>query len=71
MTRRQGAWYNGFMIKQFKVGDRVRIHPASSWFMRGITWATVTEVGRQYLHLEEKGIRFEMHPINILEIDSK
>jgi hypothetical protein len=26
------------------VGDRVRIHPASDWFMRGIVWVTITRV---------------------------
>lgn len=28
----------------YHVGDRIRIHPASDWFMRGAIYATVTAV---------------------------
>ena len=33
-------------------GDRVRIHPATDWYMRGLRFATVRKIGRKYVHLE-------------------
>ena len=30
------------------VGQRIRIHPASDWFMRGIVYATVTSIRFPY-----------------------
>ena len=29
-------------MRTLLIGERVRIHPASSWFMRGVTHAVVT-----------------------------
>lgn len=38
------------LLTQIKVGDTVRIHPASDWFMRGATHAvcTSTRKGEAY-----------------------
>ena len=30
------------MKRTLQIGERVRIHPASDWFMRGVTHAVVT-----------------------------
>lgn len=30
------------MKRSIQIGERVRIHPASDWFMRGVTYAIVT-----------------------------
>lgn len=32
--------------KRFKVGQRVRIHPASDWFARGAKYGTITSLPR-------------------------
>jgi hypothetical protein len=62
-------------ISDFKVGQRVRIHPASDWFMRGVVYATVIQL--PILKTREAGIKvkaesfdvsFWIHPRYILEI---
>jgi hypothetical protein len=35
----------------FAVGDRVRLHPCSEWFSRGVREATVTSIGRKWIHV--------------------
>lgn len=59
------------VLKDFKVGDRVRIHPATDWSARGVAWATVVKVGRKYLTVRTElfSKTFYIHPRNILEID--
>ena len=39
-------------LADYKPGMRVRIHPASDWFMRGETHAIVKTVGRKRLTLQ-------------------
>lgn len=34
------------------VGAQVRMHPASDWFMRGITSARIVGIGRKWVHFE-------------------
>jgi hypothetical protein len=34
-----------------KVNQEVRIHPATDLFMRGVTHANVTKIGRKWIHL--------------------
>lgn len=36
---------------RFYVGQQVGLHPAADLFMRGVTTATVTKVGRKLVHL--------------------
>jgi hypothetical protein len=36
---------------RFKVGDEVRIHPATDQFMMGIRYADITLIGRKWIHL--------------------
>ncbi len=35
----------------FHVNQEVRIHPATDHFMRGILTATITKLGRKWVHL--------------------
>lgn len=60
-----------------KPGERIRIHPASDWFMRGETHATVCFVrthsaGSGYSRLrvqgERSGKRFWLSIDNVLEV---
>jgi hypothetical protein len=30
--------------KDLKVGDRIKVHPASDWFMRGVRYATISRI---------------------------
>lgn len=39
-------------LDDYKQGMRVKIHPASDWFMRGEAYATVVKVGRRRLTLK-------------------
>lgn len=57
-------------LTDFTVGDRIRIHPASDWFMRGVVFATVTVVGRKALTVKADRmiLTFKLHPRNVLEI---
>ena len=47
-------------MKTLRVGDRVRIHPASDWFMRGVTQAVVTS--RSYLPMDPHGWKYVLRP---------
>lgn len=38
-----------------KVGDDVKIHPATDWFMQGVKYGTVTKIGRKYIHVKAVG----------------
>ena len=47
-------------------GDRVKIHPASDWFMRGVRFATVTKIGRRLVHLDsDDGFKLRLRPSSI------
>jgi hypothetical protein len=65
-----GGRVNMFELSDFKRGDRIRIHPASDWFMRGETHARVTVVGRKYLTVkgERSNTSFKLHVDHVLEI---
>lgn len=39
-----------------KVGDRIRVHPASDWYMRGITHAVITRVEENRVRAKATGI---------------
>jgi hypothetical protein len=65
-----------FSITDFKTGQRVKIHPASDWFMRGITWAEVVKVGRtritvrapEFVGATGSQPQFTLLPRNVTEI---
>jgi hypothetical protein len=54
-------------LTDIQPGTRVRIHPASDWFMRGIRYADVLKVGKKYIHLHDTftGTTFRMRPENL------
>lgn len=62
--------HSTFTLADFKVGDRVKIHPASDWFMRGIQYANVVKVGRKALTVQPAGmiLTFKLNVRNVLEI---
>lgn len=37
-------------VPVFAVGRTAHLHPASDWFMRGVKTATVTKLGRKWVH---------------------
>ncbi|MEE9481812.1 hypothetical protein [Methylobacterium ajmalii] len=39
-------------IRDFRPRERIRIHPACDWFMRGATHARVVSVGRTRLKVQ-------------------
>lgn len=60
-------------IKDFTPGQWVKLHPASSWFARGVRYATVTKVGRMLLTLDwhdgaGHSVTFKLHPRLVLDI---
>lgn len=56
-------------LSDFKVGDRARVHPASTFFPRGFHWVTVVKVGRKWLTVTEHGWTFKMSPADLTEVD--
>lgn len=36
----------------WKVGQRVKLHPATDWWMRGAATGTVAKVGRKLVHVD-------------------
>lgn len=47
------------MKDRFYNGQRVALHPATDWWMRGVRFATVEVVGRESLGLQaDNGKRF-------------
>jgi hypothetical protein len=60
---------DGFSVTDFKLGDRIRLHPATDLFMRGIRYATVTQVGRtRILAKSDQGRELNLSPTHIIEI---
>lgn len=58
-----------FSVRDFKVGDRIRLHPATDLFMRGIRFATVTRVGlARVLATSDQGRELNLSVTHIIEI---
>lgn len=51
----------------FAIGQRVRMHPATDAFMRGIRWGTVASVGHALIrvHCDIDGRTRAFHPVNL------
>lgn len=50
----------------YSPGDRVRIHAASILYKRGVRYAVIHMIGRQYVHLNiEDGRRARVRPSEI------
>ena len=54
-------------IHVYGVGSTFKIHPTSGWFMRGVKYATVTAVGRKWIHLTAnvQGVKFTILKSNV------
>jgi hypothetical protein len=59
-----------YTITDFKVNDRVELHPATDLWMRGARFGTVTKVGRKWLHvkLDTTGAVTNLAPHNIMTL---
>lgn len=44
-----------FDLKDFRLGQRVELHPATDLWMRGARYAEVVAIGRKHLHLRLDG----------------
>lgn len=55
-------------IKSFTEGQSIKIHPASDLFMKGVHYATVKKVGREYVHIFHawSGRNFKVLPKDLL-----
>lgn len=55
-------------INDFKVGQRVQLHPATDRWMRGDRWGVVYKLGRKYVELvmETTGAHLRVPPDLIL-----
>jgi hypothetical protein len=60
-----------YTITDFKVGDRVELHPATDLWMRGARFATVIKVGTKRVHvkLDRTGGVVYLLPERIYEIN--
>jgi hypothetical protein len=56
------------LLEQFKVGDRVELHPATDRWMRGDRFGAVTKLGRRYVHvkLDHSGDTRPFAPENVV-----
>jgi hypothetical protein len=54
-------------VNDFKIGDRVALHPASDMWMRGAKFGEVVKVGRKLVHVNLDAINrvVRLHPINL------
>lgn len=59
-----------YTLKDFRVGDRVELHPATDLWMRGARFGTVDGVGRKFLtvRLDLRGHGVRVTPENIGDI---
>jgi len=61
-------------LSDYRVGQRVQLHPATDLWMRGDRYGTVTAIGRKYVHIRpdrcgKLGQRIVyVTPENILEV---
>jgi hypothetical protein len=55
-----------------KLGDRVQLHPATNWWMRGAKFGTVTKIGRKrvWVKLDATGRTVPIALHNLLEVVS-
>lgn len=58
-------------VKQFRVGDRVQLHPATDAWMMGDRFGTVIKIGRELLHvrMDRSGKLRRIAPRNIYDIN--
>lgn len=59
-------------VNDFKPGDRIQTHPATSAWMRGQRFGTVVRTGKHTVIVElDRGARQEtpFHPDNLIHID--
>lgn len=53
----------------YRVGQRVQLHPATDWWMRGARFGEIVKLGKKYLHVK-LGVNtrtIRVLPENILE----
>lgn len=55
-------------VRDFKVGQRVQLHPATDRWMRGDRWGVVYKLGHKYVELvmDVSGSHLRVHPDLIL-----
>ncbi len=58
-----------FNISSFRIGDRVQMHPATDWWMRGVKFGEVVNLGETCLviKLDLRPRRITVHPDKIGE----
>lgn len=57
-------------VQDFKPGQRVELHPATDWWMRGARFGDVVRLGRTLVHvkLDANGKVVPLHPTNLLPV---
>lgn len=57
------------IAQDYKIGDRVQLHPATDAWMSGDRYGTITRVGTKFYHvaMDRSGRVLRMSPRNILE----
>ncbi len=53
--------------KEIKVGEMVKIHPANSLFMRGMTHGQIRSVGRKFAQVNRPGTT-EVHRVPFADL---
>ena len=58
------------LLEQFKVGDRVELHPATDRWMRGDRFGEVVKIGRMYVHIkmDRSGQTIKAAPENVVRL---
>ena len=58
-------------VRDFKVGQRVQLHPATDRWMRGDKYGTVTKLGVKYVevHMTTSGSTLRIQPENLLHVE--
>lgn len=54
-------------VKDFKLGQRVQLHPATDLWMKGARYGTVTLIGRKYITVRlDMGVTRKLSPSDLL-----
>ena len=59
-------------VSQFRVGQRVQLHPATDRWMKGQRYATVAQIGRHMVYVDMDkggGKAIPMHPDNLIPVE--
>ncbi len=58
-------------VDDFRIGERVQMHPGTDLWMRGARFGTVTMIRRKYVSVKLDALRMpvNIHPDNLMHVE--